>query len=875
MGAILRRLLALIRRDRLERDLDDELAFHLAMRQEEQHEGGVAPKEAAVAARRRFGSVALIKDRTRDAWVFAWFESVLQDARYAVRMFRRTPGFSAVVILTLALGIGLTTAVFSVFRAVILRPLDYPDRERLVWLTLSGGGLPPGQERVSSLDFLDWQDQTTSFDRLVAYSVYDQTVASPGSATRARIAAVSEQFWDIAGVRPLFGRVPKGGERDVAVLTESFFSRHFSGDPDIVGKVITLDRRPTTIVGVLPRTFYFQLPTPVRAGFRGKDVELYRVIAVPSRQEKFVQLLNVVARLKPAASIESARSEIDTIRGRTARRDPMFDRADVQLLPLHDRLVGDNRIALSVLLVAVMFVFLVACANVASLLLARASVREKEMAVRVAIGAGSARLLRQHLVESLLFIALGCAGGLVIARWTVSTAVAISQGAIPRLSEANIDGQALAATTAASVAAALLLAVMPVVVLRRSRVHQVLKDSAKTTSPSAARLRGRRLIVTIQIAIAVTLLTGAGLLMKSFWKLHAFPPGFEPEQVLMMRVDFSGQPSRDQKRAYTDELLRRVQSLPGVQAASINTHGDRLALLNVEGTPPASSDRPQAPIALNMTSSAFATVMGLRVISGRWFTDTEPSPVVVMNESLATRAFGNSDPIGRRVQIPSTTGVPADVRFAPIVGVVADQKYTKLDETPPEEFYVPYSHVSDLFRITLVVKTTRDPLALAPSIRQTILGLDNSQAPFDVMTLEQALADSITPRRFNLLLLGTVAGTALLLALVGIYGVIAYSVAQRTHEIGIRMALGAQRGEVVRMVVRQGMQITFAGVVVGLAAALMLTRVMASLLYEVEPTDPQTFAAVTAALVTMALAASLAPAVNAALVDPVVALRCE
>jgi putative ABC transport system permease protein len=386
-------------------------------------------------------------------------------------------------------------------------------------------------------------------------------------------------------------------------------------------------------------------------------------------------------------------------------------------------------------------------------------------------------------------------------------------------------------------------------------------------------------IVTLEIAIAMMLLTGAGLMLKSFWKMNMFPPGFEPGHILVMRVDFPGQPSRgqpsrEQKRLYTDELLRRVEVVRGVEAASINSHGDSLSRLNVEGMSEVSSV-PQTPVALNVTSEAFAEVMGLRLVRGRWFTDVEPNPVVVLNESLALRAFGTSDPIGRRIQIPSTTGVPADVRFAPIVGVVADQKYTKLDEAPAEEFYVPYQHVPDLFRINLVVKTARDPLALASSIRQTIVEFDNGQAPFDVMTLEHALADSIRPRRFNLLLLGTFAGTALLLALVGIYGVIAYSVTQRTHEIGIRMALGAQRAEVVAMVLRQGMRMTITGVIVGLVAAFMLTRLMVSLLYEVEATDPQTFAAVTAALGGTALTAALVPALKAALVDPLVALRCE
>jgi putative ABC transport system permease protein len=370
-------------------------------------------------------------------------------------------------------------------------------------------------------------------------------------------------------------------------------------------------------------------------------------------------------------------------------------------------------------------------------------------------------------------------------------------------------------------------------------------------------------------------LTGAGLMVRSWLRLNDFPTGFHPDRILAVRADFPGQPSRAEKRRITDEVLRRVNALPGITAATINSQGDRLSVVNVEGVPRPSPETAQAPVSLNMTSGSFATVMGLRMVRGRWFTDSEPQPVVVVNHSLAARVFGRVDPVGRRLQIPSTTGLPADVRFAPIVGVVADLKYTKLDEAAPEEIFVPYTHITDHVRIRLLIGTERDPLALVPSIRQVVSDVTGGQVPSEIMTLEDALADSIRPRRFNLLLLGTFSGAGLLLSLTGLYGLMAYAVTRRTHEIGIRMALGAQRRDVLAMVMRQGLRLTVAGVCIGAGAAMVLTRVMVSMLYEVAPTDLPTFFATTALLVLTALTACVVPATRAAGVDPIRALRHE
>ena len=546
----------------------------------------------------------------------------------------------------------------------------------------------------------------------------------------------------------------------------------------------------------------------------------------------------------------------------------------MRVTPLPDRLVGEARVSLRVLLAAVAFVLLIACANVAHLLLARASARQKEMAIRIAVGAGRARVFRQTLVESLGLALLGCAAGLLLARWAIAVIVRVGGEAVPRLAESSIDGRVVALALGTALAAAVVFGSGSALSLWTANIHDVLKDGARTSSASSRGVRARSVLVGLELALAVVLLSGAGLMVKSFWRMHTHPAGFDPGRILTMRVDFSGpqylnESDQARQRAYLDALLRRLRSVPGVQAASIHTHGDLiLANLTVEGAPPVSRDQPQPPVLLNATSAAFAGVMGLRVVSGRWITDTEPAPVIVLNESLARRLFGSDDSVGRRVRLAPSS-------YATIVGVVADLRYAKLDESPEAELYSPYSQAPGFYRQTLVIRTAGDPLATAPAIRKIVSDTDKTRSPYDMMTLEQTLSDSILPRRFNLLLLATFAATALLMALIGIYGVIVYSVAQRTHEIGVRMALGAQRQEVLRLVVGQGMRIALVGLVIGLAAASGLTRLMASVLYDVEPTDPQTFAAVAAVLVATAFGACWGPARKAALADPVIALRYE
>jgi predicted permease len=859
-------------------NLDREINDHIEQDTQDNIARGMTPEEARHAALCAFGNIGLVKEETRAVWTPIWLDQILQDARYGLRMLRRNPGFSVVVILTLALGIGMNTAVFSVFNTVLLRPLQYPNPERLIWLSMQGLPGPFMRETLATADFAEWREQATSFEHLVAYGASDQSVAAGNDVARARIMYVSEGFWEISGARPVLGRLPQIDERNTLLLSHKFFERWLHSDPTIVGRTVTVEGQPAMIVGVLPKSFLFQLSVPSVPGFdASKDIDAYRpkILSPQDRDHSRPSAANtsVVAKLKPGVSIDRARTELEVIRDRVRQANPKWftNQAKLHVIPLREKLVGDARQTLWVLMGAVAFVLLIACANIANLLLARSSTRQREIAIRASLGAGRTRVLRQFLVECALFALLGGAAGLLFARWGLAMVLQLIPQAVPRLTETTIDARVLAFAMSASLFTAFLFGLSPAISLWNVKVYDLLKDGARTFSASSRSLQIRRFLVAAELALAVVLLSGAGLLMKSFWRMNARPAGFDPESILVMRLQFSGLQYREmaQQRIYVDELLHKVQSIPGVQTSSITSPDARISIRDfVEGVPDPSGIPP--PAVFNATSAGYARVMGLRLLKGRWITDAEQAPVVVVNESLERNHFDGRNPLGMRVRLPVRP--PS---YATVVGVVADLKYSKLDAKPEPELYIPYAHTPALGRMTVTVRTMGDPLVAAPSILKVISSIDKTQAVFDVETMAEAEADSIAPRRFNLFLLGIFATTALLLALIGIYGVIAYSVAQRTHEIGIRMALGAQGGEVVRMIVRQGIGIALAGIIIGLAAAFAITRLMGSLLYDVEPTDTETFAFVAVALGITSFIAALGPALKAALVDPINALRYE
>jgi putative ABC transport system permease protein len=880
------------RRRRALDDLEADIRDHIERETQENLERGLPPDEARRQAMLTFGNVALAKEAARAVWIPVWFEQLVQDARDAVRTLRRNPGFATVVVLTLALAIGMNTAVFSVFNGVLLRPIPYPDSNRLVWLSLHGD-TPFNAMPIT--EFAAWREQATSFELMVAYeNTQDHTLQTPDGGTQVRNAWVSHDFWALTGARPALGRLPEPGEDDVLILSHGFFERWFESDPAVLGRVVTMPGgRQLTIVGVLARDFRLQLPQEALGpALELRSVDVYRPYGGGTargqpRGTGVLVPVRVVAKLAPNATIEQARTELETIRSRLAQASPVpfLDEATLRAVPLQEQLVGRARPALWLLLAAVALVLLIACANVANLLLARASARQRELAVRVSVGAGRARVMRQFLAESLVLALLGGAAGLLLASWSLDAIVSLMPAeAMPRLADVTIDGRVLAFVLGASLLTAFLFGLAPALILQRVNPQDVLKQSAARTSATSRGLRGRRGLVAIQLALAVVLLSGAGLMVKSFWRMHTHPPGFDPERVLTMKVTFTAPDyvPGERRHAYVDELLGRVHGVPGVEAAAITATGGASPLVHVarEGAPPPAPDRESSPLThVYAASAAYARAIGLRLVSGRWFTDAEPAPGVVISESVARRYLGGvDDAIGRRIQIcyAAAPGAPCPVLVAPILGVVGDLKYARLDAGPNPEIYVPYRHYPrGFFQFTAVVRTAADPLASAAEIRKQITDIDRTLPIVDVMTLERALADSIAPRRFNLLLLSAFAAAALLLALIGIYGVTAYVVAQRTPEIGVRMALGARRIQIVRMVAGDGMRPAAAGILIGLAGALALTRFLETLLYDVQPTDPQTFAVVAALLGATVLIACCGPAIKAALVDPIIALRSE
>ena len=840
--------------------LDDDIRDHIERETRDNIERGMPPEEARHAALRRFGNIARVKEDTRAVWRRVWLEQLLQDIRYGLRMLVRNPGFAAVVVLTLALGIGMNTAVFSVVNAVLLRPLACPHPERLVWI----GDYDPNikASTVDSPDFCFWREHARSYTGMAAYGPQQAAMVTPRDAQQVSGVAIAGDFWALTGARPALGRLFGPQEQDTVVLAWNLFESQFAADPHVVGLSVAVDGRPVTITGVLPKDFRFQFPMWWQA-LEPRPVDGY--FPLPAKDIAMGRTVNVVASLKPGVRAARAMAELEVLEKRAQEgRDPQFrgPTAGLRIQPLAEHLTSAARPALLVLLAAGALVLLIAVLNIASVLLARATARQREIAIRAAVGAGRARVIRQLLAESVVLALMGGAASLVLARTALAILVRLSPNAVPRLQETSIDGAVLAFTLAVSIGTGILFGSGPALALWRTSLHDALKEGARTSAgPAGLRLRG--LLVAGELALAIVLLIGAGLLLKSFWRMHAHPPGFAPESILTMKVQPVGPQYREKPahEAYMRELLRRVESAHGVEAAGVSVW------FLFEGVPFPSDTAPnqQHVIRLNAVSPGYLKALGVRLLSGRWLGDAD-SGVVLLNARMARQAFGAADPLGRQISTPGP---------ATVVGIVSDLKYSQLDADAPAEIYIPYQQLPFLAGTSVAVRTSGDAAALAPAMRKLISGIDTAQPVYNVKTLEQALADSIAPRRFNLFLLGTFAAVALLLALVGIYGVLAYAVTERTREIGVRMALGAQRREVVRMVVREGMAMALAGMAAGLAGAWSLTHWMASLLYDVKATDPATFAAVSAALAATALLACWIPARKAARVDPVVALRYE
>lgn len=850
------------------KQLEQEIRDHIAQETTDNIGRGMPAEEARYAALRKFGNITRVQEGTRDIWSFVWLEQLQQDVRYAYRTLLRNPGFAAAAILSLSLGIGVNTAVFSVINTVLLQRLPYPDADRLVAFSNGITAAHPEQflAGIRAADFAEWQARARSFDRMAGYSYSDSTLASANAANMIRVAPVAGDFWAITGARAALGHLFDSRQPSTSiVLSHRLFERQFGGNAKIIGKTVLLDGSPVTVMGVLPAHFRFLFRQDYVSGVATSDVGAFVPAPTLVRSERSRWF--VVAHLKPLVSVENALAELRGIEASVLKAYP--DRwfpgvARMRLEPLQKELNANSRRALLILQLAGLFVLLIACANVANLLLARGAARSREIAIRAAVGAGTVRVIRQFLAEGLLLAVTGGTIGVVIAWWAIAIMKTFGLGAIPRLPETAIDRSVLAFTLSLCLISGTLFGFAPAYSVWKTDLQEALKDG--TRGASAGGLRLRRGLVAAELALAIVLLTGAGLMVKSFWRMYANPPGFTPENVLLMKVSLSGPQYADfaKQTAYLNELQRRVEALPGVRASGIAS----TYVLHLQSSNPsvhAIFDQFQE----SLVSAGYFRAIGMRLLKGRWVTDTDPPDATVINETMAHQAFGNKDPIGQPIEWP--------FRPVRVVGVVENLRYSKRDAEPGPEMFRSYR--KNIWRrsatITVAVRMAGDPLGISPSARKLISGVDPAQPVYDIETLEQALTKSIAARRLNLFLLGSFAVSALLMALVGIYGVMAYAVTQRTREIGIRMALGAQRGTVVRMVMAQSMRITAWGVAAGLGAALAFTRVMASLLYEVTPNDPSAFAAVVSILVACVLLACWRPALRASLIDPQAALRHE
>ncbi|HYE66149.1 MAG TPA: ABC transporter permease [Pyrinomonadaceae bacterium] len=811
-------------------------------------------------------------------------ETLLQDVRYGLRMILKKPGFTVIAVVALALGIGANTAIFSVVNGVLLRPLPYEDPDRLVRLS-EWSPQVPGMS-ISYPNFIDWREQNSVFSGLAATQFDSYNLTGLDEPERLQGRNVSANFFEVLGVKPVLGRTflaeeDRAGAGRACIISYGLWQRRFGSDPNILGKSLTLNGESYTLVGVLPQSYRYGTPTDVFVPLGLQEDSGF------TKQRGNHPGIYAVARLKPGVSFEQAEAEMKGIAQRLAEAYPKENSGNsVTLTPLREFFVGDIRTSLLILLVAVGFVLLIACANVANLLLARATARQKEMAIRTAMGASRLRIIRQLLTESVILSVLSGTVGLLLALWGVDALRGASIDSLPTTADISLDRNVLIFTLLVSFLTGVLFGLMPALQASRTDLNESLKEGGRTGMTGARGNRMRSLLVISEVALSLVLLIGSGLLIKSFLRLSGTETGFNPQNLLTMKINYTAREDEGRKVAnFFSQVEQRVKALPGVEAVALSTGAPFLGApetsFQIEGRPQV--DLSQKPMAvLYMAGPDYLRAMGIRLLKGRFFDerDTQNSPLVaVIDEEFARQQFPNQDPLGHYLEGHKELGIP----HFEIVGVVSHVRNYGLDTPGPvqSQLYYALNQVPDKFLplispgINLLVRTSTDTSGMVAAIRHEVQAIDSQQPIYDVNTMEQVLAESVTTQRFSMLLLSLFAGLALLLAAVGIYGVMSYAVAQRTHEIGIRMAVGAQTRDVLRMVIGQGMVLTLIGVGVGLVGAFALTRVMSSLLFGVTATDPLTFASVSITLIVVALLASLIPARRATKVDPIVALRYE
>ena len=805
-------------------------------------------------------------------------EGILKDIRYSVRSLFKHPGFTAIVVVTLAVGIGASSAIFSVVNTVLLRPLPYKHADRIVAIQeLDKNGK---RVQVTPANFLDWRAQNTVFEQLAAILTRPANLALADSAERIDLAMASANFFSVFGAEPQQGRLfipadEQAGHPPVVVISDGLWQRRFGGDKSLVGRPITLDGISYTVIGIAPAGFQYPDKTDVWVPpFRLAPVMNERM---DPTQVRGFGMLAAVALLKPGIALPQAASEMETITARLRQQYPdSNNRRFNRVVSLHTHLVGETGPMLLLLFGAVGFVLLIACANVANLLLASAAARQKEVAIRTALGASRLRLIRQLLTESVILAVTGGAIGFLLALWGVALMTKLLPQDFPRLGEIKLDWRVLGFTLVASVLTGILFGFAPSLQLSKTDVQDSLKEIGRGVSGSRRHNRLRNLLIVGEVALSVVLLVGAGLLFRSFLQLQAVNTGFTPQQVLTARLTPAGANYRTDADyiAFYNQTIQRISTTPGVAAVgAINTlplDKGPTAGFRIEGRPPLTTDKWPGGNYRTVSTDYFRA-MNIPIVQGRAFTDRdiETAPLVaIINQALAQRDFPGENPIGKRISLGNNNV------WLEIVGVAANVRSLELREEAAPEFYL--SALQDSFgNMFVVVRTTVEPTAVAGAIRQAAAEVDKSAAVSDIKTMDHIVSNAVTQPRFNLFLLGLFSGIALLLSAAGIYGVTAYSVAQRTHEFGIRMALGAQVGDVLKMIIKQGMLLISVGVAVGLAASFALTRLLRTLLFGVSSTDPLTFVAITLLLTLVALIACYVPARRATKVDPLTALRYE
>jgi predicted permease len=857
---------------RSDSDFDDEVDTHISMLTERLVRRGMPIEDARCEARRQFGNQTALKEIRNDMQTFVWLETLWQDLRYGVRVLRKNKGFAAVAAITLALGIGANTAIFSVVNAAILRPLPYPHPERLAILWGNVKRARVERRGASYPDYLDWRDQTRSFETMAAFT--GNKFALTGIDTPERISGeyVSQPYFSLLGMQPALGRTFTPAEdrvpqRDaVVVLSDAAWKHRFGGDPAMVGHTIQLDGHPFTVVGIAP------------PGFRGltDDAELWVPFVMSGSAEDLAERgtrgFEVLARLHSGVSLAHAQSDVDAISLRLAQAYPGTNAArGVEVSPLEWEILGDMRQPLLILLAAVGFVLLIACTNVANLLLARSEARQREIAMRIALGASRRRVLRQLLAESAVLVTLGCLAGLVLAHFGARTLMAASPVTFPSYVHPTLDSTVTLFTVLICCSVGLVLGIAPATHVRTAGVHDALKQSSGRAAGSHGGRSFRNALVVAEISFSMLLLIGAGLLIRSLERLATLNPGYDPSHLLTLRVSLPG-------LLPAGELLRQISQLPSVQAASISTDvplgGESAVFYTAEGQP--AMDAHTTPRAyFHRVSPDFFKTLRTPFLAGRAFTEDEihnNANVVIVTESLGKRFWSGGDPIGKRIKIG---GQSSTQPWLTIVGVVHDLKYRGLPDNPTAD--------PDLFRVfnersrdfSVLARTSLDPSAIAPAVRNTLRQAEPSILIYDSAPMEELIGYETARPRFTGWLMAIFAGIALVLAVIGIYGVVSYSVLRRTREIGVRIALGANRPQVLRMVVGSGMGLVAVGLLLGTGAALGLTRLIGTLLYAVTPSDPLTYGAAALTLASAALVACLMPAARAARIDPAVTLRNE